>query len=48
LGKKCWVVGCKTGYLSNKEVEQEQAAKGAPITLHKFPMDDELRARCIE
>ena len=45
MGKKCWVVGCKTGYLSNKEVEQVQAAKGAPITLHKFPVDDQLRAR---
>lgn len=44
MGKKCWVVGCKTGYLSNKEVEKEQAAKGASITLHKFPVDDQLRA----
>lgn len=48
MGKKCWVVGCKTGYLTNKAVEQEQAAKGTPITLHKFPRDDELRARWLK
>ncbi|XP_057695156.1 zinc finger protein 260-like [Corythoichthys intestinalis] len=48
MGKKCWVVGCKTGYLTNKAVEQEQAAKGTPITLHRFPRDDQLRARWLK
>ena len=39
---------CKTVYLSNKEVEQRQTAKEAPITLHKFPVDDQLRARWLK
>ncbi|XP_057702354.1 uncharacterized protein LOC130921966 [Corythoichthys intestinalis] len=48
MGKKCWVDGCKRSYLTNKAVEQEQATKGAAITLHKFPRDDDLRARWLK
>ncbi|XP_057687684.1 zinc finger protein 260-like [Corythoichthys intestinalis] len=48
MGKKCWVLGCKTGYDSNKAFQLERAANGTPITIHKFPRDDELRARWLK